>query len=98
MLNFPCIWVYTIFSTIFVLCTLDKGFMTASSQILNILIDISSQPCALWLSRALMIFSISLSENLVEFSLISVSKLNVPGKKLLFLMGVHLSAKRLLKN
>ena len=44
-----------------------------------------------------MIFSISLSEKLIEFNLVPVSKLNVFVKELLFLMGVQLSAENLLK-
>ena len=34
----------------------------------------------------------------MEFNLVSVSKLCVPAKELLFLMGVHLSVKNVLKN
>ena len=54
-----------------------------------------SQPCALWMTRALMVFSISSSEKFMEFNLASVSKLTVPGKELLLV--IDLSAKNLLK-
>ena len=53
--------------------------------------------CALLWSRDLIILSISLTEKLIEVNIASVSKISKLGKGLLFLRGVHLEAKNLLK-
>ena len=76
---------------------IDKCFLIELSQIFAILTDISSWLCALLISRDLIIFSISLSEKLIDVNLASVSKSSELGKKLLLLRGVHLEAKSLLK-
>ena len=75
---------------------IDKGFLIESSQIFTILTDISSWPCALLISRDLIIFSMSLSEKLIDVNLASVSKSSELGKELLLLRGVHLEAKKLI--
>ena len=76
---------------------IDKCFLIELSQIFTILTDISSWLCALLISRDLIIFSISLSEKLIDVNLASVSKSSELGKELLLLRGVHLEAKNLLK-
>ena len=72
---------------------IDKGLLTASSQIFTILTDIASWPCALLIYRDLIIFSISLLDKLTDVNLTSVSKSSELGKELPLLRGVHLEAK-----
>ena len=72
---------------------IDKGLLTASSQIFTILTDIASWPCALLIYRDLIIFSISLSDKLTDVNLTSVSKSSELGKELPLLRGVNLEAK-----
>ena len=69
---------------------IDKDLLIASSQIFTIL----TWPCALLVSRDLIIFSMSLSEKLIDGNLTSLSKSSEPGKELLFFRGVHLEAKK----
>ena len=76
---------------------IDKGFLIESSEIFTILTDISSWPCALLIYRDLIIFSMSLSDKLIDVILASVYKSRELGKELLLLGGVHLEAKNLLK-
>ena len=75
---------------------IDKGFLIASSEIFIILTDVSSWPCALLISRDLIIFSMSLSKKLIDINLASASKSSELGKELLLFRGVHLKAKNLL--
>ena len=76
---------------------IDKGFLIESPQIFTILTDISSWPCALLRSRDLIIFSMSLSEKLIDVNLASVSKSCELGKELLLLRSAHLGAKNVFK-
>ena len=72
---------------------IDKAFLIALSQIFTILTDISSFLCVFLTSRDLIIFSMSLSEKLIDVNLASVSKSSELGKELLLLRGVHVEAK-----
>ena len=51
----------------------------------------------LLISRDLIIFSMSLSDKLIDVNLSSVSKLSELGEELLLLKRVHLESKKLLK-
>ena len=76
---------------------IDKGLTRESSHNLTILIDISSKPWALLMSRFLIILSISLSSQVMEENLASVLKTTESGIWESLSMGVHWEAKNLLK-
>ena len=75
----------------------DRGGMIDLSHNFNILIDISSYPWALLMSRAQRIFNIWSSEKLILENLASESCSSNVGKTLSFFDGVHFEAKKLLK-
>ena len=58
---------------------IDKGLIRESSHNLTVLIDISSKPWALLMSRFLIILSISLSSQVMEENLASVLKTTESG-------------------
>ena len=72
---------------------IDNSFSIASSQIFTLLTDVSICLCALLKSRDLIIFSLQLSEKLIDVNLASVSKSSELGKELLLPRGVHLEVK-----
>ena len=71
---------------------IDKGFLITSSQFFTILTDISSWPHALLISRDVIVFSMSLSEKLIDVNLASVSKSCELGKELLLFRDIHFEA------
>ena len=75
----------------------DRGVMIDLSHNFSILIDISSCPWALVMSRALRSFNIWSLEKLILENLASNSCWSKVGKTLSFSNGVHFQAKKLLK-
>ena len=76
---------------------MDTGVMIELSHNFSILIDISSCPWALLMSRALRIFSILSSVKLILENLASDSCSSKVGKTLFYSKGVHFEAKKFLK-
>ena len=67
----------------------DKGFTKAESQILIILMEISSWSCDLLIFKALMFLMISLPSKTIEESLSLLTKIGWLGHSLPLLRGVH---------